>query len=203
MLQKATRDIYDYYNRVRGQRPAPLRSEIDPAAMKTALPDVFILERGGDNLLRFRLAGTRLCSILGGELRNHEFETIWQPRYGHRMTLTAQTVITACRPAIALASATTDRGDALAAELLLLPLCSRPEICDRILGALVPIGATHALPVLSRHLRLEHSRLLSEFETTDIAEDGFGQINRVPEHVVPARPFGRQRPFTVIEGGRA
>ena len=43
MQQEATVALFQYWNRLRDGRPAPLRSEIEPADIKRLLADTFIL----------------------------------------------------------------------------------------------------------------------------------------------------------------
>src|SRR5262245_34966574 len=57
--------LFQYWNRLRAGRPAPKRSEVEPADIKTLLADTFILEKDGRGEAVFRLAGTRLCAIYG------------------------------------------------------------------------------------------------------------------------------------------
>lgn len=73
-------DLFQYWNRLRDGRPAPERTEIEPADIKGLLADTFILEldaRGGPV---FRLAGTRLCATYGRELKGFAFASLWAER---------------------------------------------------------------------------------------------------------------------------
>ena len=63
MKNQSTRVIYDHWNRQRGQRSAPTRSEIDPAALRHELGDTFMLAADFIDGIRFRLAGTRVCAL--------------------------------------------------------------------------------------------------------------------------------------------
>jgi hypothetical protein len=139
MRHRTTEAVFDYFNHLRAGRAAPLRTEIDPAALKTVLPDLFILERGRDGIVRFRLAGTRVCFILGQEVRNREFAEVWEPSARHKMKLAADTVL-ANQNALEIAVETAaDDEQSFALEMLLLPLYSQKDQCDRIFGSLVAI----------------------------------------------------------------
>lgn len=152
MRHKTTETVYQYFNDLRGNRPAPLRSEIDPAALKSVLPDLFILEKVRDGTVRFRLAGTRVCLILGREMRDRAFVDIWHATVRHRMRLAADAVI-ASRSALEIAvTAVDEEENALSLEMLMLPLFSRPDQCDRIFGSLVPFDNVPALESQIRHL---------------------------------------------------
>ena len=48
--------LFQYWNRLRGGRTAPLRTEIEPADIKAQLADAFILEKDARGEAVFRLA---------------------------------------------------------------------------------------------------------------------------------------------------
>jgi hypothetical protein len=62
-----------------GGRSAPERGDLDPAAIRTVLGDVFLLEIGGKDRHVVRLAGTRICALLGRELRGRPFAEPFAP----------------------------------------------------------------------------------------------------------------------------
>jgi hypothetical protein len=72
--------LFQYWNRLRDGRPAPRRTEIEPAAIKTLLADTFILEKDTRGEAVFRLAGTRLCAAYGRELKGFSFSSLWRDR---------------------------------------------------------------------------------------------------------------------------
>lgn len=80
MKQDGSIALFQYWNRLRGKRAAPTRTEIEPADIKTLLADTFILERDMRGKAMFRLAGTRLCATYGGELRSLSFTSLWSER---------------------------------------------------------------------------------------------------------------------------
>jgi hypothetical protein len=73
-------DLFQYWDRLRDGRPAPQRSEIEPADIKTLLADTFILELDTRGIPVFRLAGTRLCATYGRELKGFAFASLWTER---------------------------------------------------------------------------------------------------------------------------
>jgi len=77
MLQDGSIALFQYWNRLRAGRPAPLRTEIAPVEIKALLPDTFILERKARGAIHFRLAGTRVCSTYGRELKGNSFTSLW------------------------------------------------------------------------------------------------------------------------------
>ncbi|MDW6022718.1 PAS domain-containing protein [Mesorhizobium sp. BAC0120] len=72
--------LFQYWNRLRAGRPAPKRSEIEPADIKTLLADTFILEKDARGEAVFRLAGTRLCATYGRELKGFTFASLWKEK---------------------------------------------------------------------------------------------------------------------------
>lgn len=199
MRHKTTATVFQYFNELRGDRPAPLRSEIDPAALKSVLPDLFILEKGRDGVVRFRLAGTRVCLILGREMRDRTFTDIWDATVHHRMRLAAEAVIASCSALEIAVTAIDEEGNALALEMLMLPLYSRVGLCDRIFGSLV---ANENIPPIENYVRvLEPADLV--FRPVETPRPPAG---RAEFHGVAAASLGqflhRAGHLRVLEGGR-
>ena len=74
MKHEKSTSLFQYWNRLRGNRPAPRRTEIEPADIKANLADTFILEQDTRGRPMFRLAGTRLCATFGRELKGFAVE---------------------------------------------------------------------------------------------------------------------------------
>lgn len=72
--------LFHYWNRLRDGRPAPKRTDVEPADIKAHLADTFILEKDTRGEAVFRLAGTRLCAIYGRELKGFSFPSLWRER---------------------------------------------------------------------------------------------------------------------------
>ena len=72
--------LFQYWNRLRDGRPAPKRTEVEPADIKTLLADTFILEKDTRGEAVFRLAGTRLCASYGRELKGFAFASLWREK---------------------------------------------------------------------------------------------------------------------------
>ena len=82
MKHQSTRAIFDYWNKKRGSRPAPARADIDPAEIRHALSDTFMLAADFTDQLRFRLAGTWIGSVLGTELTHLRPLDLQPPQFG-------------------------------------------------------------------------------------------------------------------------
>jgi hypothetical protein len=77
MKHVTSRELYDYWNRVRRGRPAPRRNEIEPGDIRRILADTFILEVTGRDRFPIRLAGTRMCGMYGREIKGGNFLDLW------------------------------------------------------------------------------------------------------------------------------
>lgn len=78
MRHPSIRSVYAYWSTLRAERPAPLRTEIDPREIARELGDVFLLEGIADSMT-FRLAGSRIVHALGDSLTGKSFLSLWEP----------------------------------------------------------------------------------------------------------------------------
>ncbi len=168
MKHPASRDLYAYWNGLRGERSAPRRSEIDPAAIRTVLADTFMLDVDEEGRYPFRLAGTRVNALLGAEQKDRSFLDIWQP--AERLNIAAVLLtVTDGGCAVVAGGATAPRGrdgrapqgrDECAVELLLLPLRHHGKTHSRVLGSIKAatppawLGHLPAGPLTLRSLRV-------------------------------------------------
>jgi hypothetical protein len=162
MRQKTSIDIFNYWNRIRGQYDAPLRAQIDPASVRHILPHLFILEETSSAGPRFRLAGTAICSLFGRELREEHFSSIWSGSQPADPVKIADGVMAHAVPTLINATGYTASGRHLPFELVMMPVRSSSETCDRLLGCLMPVVTSTGLgaePV--EFLALDNSCLLS------------------------------------------
>jgi hypothetical protein len=147
MQNPATTEIFEYWTGLCDGRLPPKRNEIDPVALRRFLPHLFIVAREADDQLTFRLAGTRLCELFGGEFRGMPFRTIWDIEESDRAQDIVTQILAHEKPAIAdvvlnLPAASID------CEMLMMPLRSLDMGSDRVLGALLPMEGM--LPVTAK-----------------------------------------------------
>lgn len=139
MKHAASQELYAYWEKQRGRRPAPERAEIEPGAIRNVLSDAFILALDGGAGHPFRLAGTRICALFGRELKGEPFLTLWaagsQPTILDLLTiLETERVGT-----VAGVTAQSAAGDPIELELLLLPLSAARPSLARTIGVLAPL----------------------------------------------------------------
>ena len=72
-----TRLLFAHWDRLRGERAAPTRGDIDPAHLRSFLADVFMLDAKPWQEGRIRLAGTRVCALFGHELKGQRLPELW------------------------------------------------------------------------------------------------------------------------------
>lgn len=166
MQTTAAITLHSYWTERRGGRPAPLRSEIEPAHLATILPDVFILEsdRRGP---RIRLAGTRFCAQFGRELKGCAFAELFTMAGRERVLRAADRVLKDQMPVVLTAHAEGADRDTTVVEMVLLPLASRERTVDRILGAFAPF-ANQRMPLAAfRHMMLGNLAVVRDHPVAD------------------------------------
>jgi hypothetical protein len=181
-------DIFDYWNRIRGLEVAPLRSQVEPTALRRILSSVFILESTEEGRVAFRLAGTRICDLFGRDLRGAHFSDLWAKGQHDDIDKTAAGVMEHVIPALLTATGYSTAGHRASFEIIMMPLRSKEGNCDRMLGAIAPATTTswlEAVPV--EFLALDRSRLLHE----TLAGPGLSAEEGIVQNGVAAgRPHG-------------
>ncbi len=214
MKHGVSRDLYNYWNVLRAGRTAPERSDIDPAEIRHILAYTFILEVASGPLLQardvtFRLSGTRLNALFQRDLKGRPFSEIW---LAEEVPL-ASTVLSAVlddRAATVAGVAGSPGGlDAVAFEMMLLPLRHHGKTHARLLGSIaasvIPtwIGL---YPIEGLEIRSFHHVLpVPSLEAPNpfglgFARSGVGrqQASKQPD-AIGVKQVGA---FTVYEGGQ-
>lgn len=136
MKHAVTRELYAYWDRLRAGRSAPDRSDVDPGAIRALLGDVFLLELGGKDRHVVRLAGTRICTLLGHELKGRPFAECFAAEEWPGLFSLLDGVAATSDPAVAGIVGRTFDGRELELEMLVLPLKHRGRTHARLLGSL-------------------------------------------------------------------
>lgn len=130
-------DLFHYWNRLRKNRRAPKRTEIEPVDIKTLLADTFILERDSRGEAVFRLAGTRLCATFGRELKGFSFPSLWRQKDRRLVARLVHGVFQSKSVVVLNFDGHTANGRSLRFEMLLLPLDGGVEN-PRAMGVISP-----------------------------------------------------------------
>lgn len=206
MRQAGTAGLFHYWNKLRDGRPAPRRTEIEPADIKSMLADTFILERDLRGDAVFRLAGTRLCATFGRELKGFAFTSLWTHADQARAARLALGTLTGKAVSVTMLSGTTAAGRSLDLELLLLPLEGGAEN-PRAMGSLCPAEKPYWLgsdPVVE--CRVDGVRTIDPDREP---RTGAGLPHVEAPSLAPGQaalegaPARRFRHLVVIEGGRS
>ena len=208
MKHQATIALFQYWDSLRGDRPAPQRTEIEPADIKSLLADTFILEQDSRGEAIFRLAGTRLCAAYGRELRGYSFPVLWSQNDQRIISAHAASVFH--DNAIAAVSfegiGANDRTATF--EMVLLPL-QGDDNSARALGVIVPTTSPYwlgATPIEENHilsLRIVEPDSQRQLLTSRQIISGPSIMPDVMEITSHGVENGRRiKHLVVIEGGR-
>jgi hypothetical protein len=136
MKHQSSRAFFAYWDKKRGTARAPDRADIDPAAVRELLGDIFVLscEPG----FPFRVAGTRVCALAGRDLKDASFAALFSETSRREIEEITTIVADETLGAIAGLTATREDGSKAHLELLLLPFNARPHTPVSVTGVLAP-----------------------------------------------------------------
>jgi hypothetical protein len=184
MKHASTREFFSYWDRQRGTEPAPDRSVIEPEAVRDLLGDIFVLSYDAQAGYPFRVAGTRVCALLGRDAKDTSFSALFSAGDRREIEDIIAIVAEETRPAVVGIDASTASGTAHL-ELLLLPFAPRAHAPISVTGSLAPFGDVNGA---LRNLRVT----------------SFRYIDQPPQRLAP-RPLNKvaaARGFIVYEGVR-
>jgi hypothetical protein len=145
MFHSNTQRVIEDWNARRGDRAAPARIDISPAAYRELLPQVFLLGMGLGGTEPFRLAGGLLDDLHGRDLRGVCFFTLWMASDRQAVQEALTQARTTGVPVVLAASAWTAEGDEASLEIVLAPLTGPTGELDRVLGLYQPTSSLRRL----------------------------------------------------------
>lgn len=216
MKHPVTQRLYEYWDSLRGERPAPDRSEIEPGRIRAVLGDTFILELVDRDTYRFRLAGTRLCALHCRELKNRNILRGWSSEDREALATLLAAVTEDAAAAVIGVAGFTERKQSVDMEMLLLPLHIPGEGCSRVLGACVALEQPYWAgmhPILSQTIKSVRLIWPDERPTflrpqARTATSPVPQFGREPAAIRSSAPLPllaearRVQHLMVIEGGK-
>jgi hypothetical protein len=198
-----SRFLFNYWNALRGERPAPERSEVEPGDLRHVLGDTFILEVSLQRRrISYRLAGTRLCAAYGRELKGSEYLAQWREEDGYEIARGVQRVYREFTPIIVIYAAQGVAHQFVEYESLLLPLAPATDGNGRIFGIATPgehpywLGAE---PLERNHLR--HVRAIEQEANSTLASSNFSVHGECGAGESAGRPR-RIGHLTIHQGGK-
>ena len=138
MKHPSSRAFFAYWDAKRGDARAPDRSEIEPGAVRELLGDIFVLAYDNEAGYPFRVAGTRLCALLGQDLKDLSFSGLFAPESRREIDDVISYVAEEMLAAVAGLTATSQDGRIAHLELLLLPFNNRAHAPMSMTGLLAP-----------------------------------------------------------------
>jgi hypothetical protein len=143
MKHPSNRAFFAYWDDKRGSARAPDRSEIEPGAVRELLGDIFVLSYDGAAGYPFRVAGTRVCALLGRDLKDKSFSALFAPESRREIEDIVAVVAEEMLGAVAGITAKSYDGTPAQLELLLLPFSPRAHTPISLTGLLAPFGDSH------------------------------------------------------------
>src|ERR1700720_80283 len=157
MKHPSNREFFAYWDERRGDARAPDRSEIEPGAVRGLLGDIFVLSYDAAAGYPFRVAGTRVCALLGCDLKDRSFSALFAPDSRRDIEEIIAVVAEEMQAAVAGITATSQDGSPAHLELLLLPFNTRAHTPLSLTGLLAPFESE---PGLLRDFKLTSWRYL-------------------------------------------
>jgi hypothetical protein len=195
MRHAGSQKLFEYWNALRAGRPAPERSEIEPSDIRAILGDTFILEVSMQfRTVSFRLAGTRLCSAHGRELKGLGFLALWDEDDNYEIARAIARVYRDNTPILLSYSAISASGRSIEYEAVILPLAPAADGNARVLGIATPRATPYWLG--ADQLVTNQLRNARPIETAPGADALQPEIEQAPAR----RRFGH---LTVLDGGKA
>jgi hypothetical protein len=185
MKHPSSREFFAYWDGKRGAARAPDRSEIEPGAVRELLGDIFVLSYDAAAGYPFRVAGTRVCALLGCDQKDRSFSALFEPADRREIEEIIAVVAEELLAAVAGVTATSEDGSIAHLELLLLPFNNRAHTPLSLTGLLAPFEDGH--------------HRLRDFKLTS-----FRYMAHPPQRFVPRalRKLAVARGFMVYEGFR-
>lgn len=140
MKHPSSREFFAYWDERRGEARAPDRSEIEPGALRELLGDIFVLSYDPVGGYPFRVAGTRVCALLGRDQKGSSFSALFAQDCRREIEDIIGIVAEELLAAVAGITARAEDGSRVHLELLLLPFNNRAHTPLSLTGLLAPFG---------------------------------------------------------------
>ena len=196
ILHPGSRNLFRQWEMLRAERACPTREDFEFAQLKGILPDMVVVDRDFlRNSFKFRLAGTRVCTLFNQNLTGGNVLAGWDSFEADVISRHLLTVINQQQPAVVRMRLTTDRGQVIAAELVALPVQMRNSHRIQIIGGLFPFRAAQSLGHAGITAReLVSARVIWTEHQTPLERPA-------PETSLPPLPEAFRK-FTLIDGGK-
>ncbi len=146
ILHPDSRELFRFWERVRGENSAIARNQVDLRQIRKILPWIAILER---HPLRpaytWRLAGSGVCRIWNAELTAQPFLADASAYDHDTICRLLDNVVASHQPCISRYKAVYEDGEMLGLEMLAVPVLSASGTTTQLLCSVVPFRAPYWL----------------------------------------------------------
>jgi hypothetical protein len=180
-----SRMLFHAFEKMRGERSAPAREDLDLKQIRKLVPSLFIAEHcasSGD--FRWRLAGTAVSALMGHEVTGSAIAAGWDKCESNAIRRFLAGVSGTHQPGLLRMRFMTDRGQWIVAEMFAVPLMAADGLSTQVLGGLF----TFPDPALKHYDAVTGRELLPA-----------GLSSGEPAAALPTE----NRRFRVINGGRS
>jgi hypothetical protein len=189
IAHSTSRTLFRYWEKVRGERSAPLRSAMSLQPIRHLLPWIFISEPAPERSThRLRLAGTGVCQLWGENMTGKDLFARWSKFERETMNKLLNSAIIDQQPFVMRCRARSQNGLMANLEIIGLPVESDDSGKRQVLGLTVPFVDAELL---------RNDRLVS-FELVSIR---IIWIEPLPQPNT-AQPLAGKTHLQLIHGGR-
>lgn len=194
ILHPGTRNLFRYWEKIRGERSAPLRDDIELREIRHLLPWIFIIETPSGTPLA-RLAGTGICQLWGENMTGRNLFAGWQRFERESITRLLQSVTERRQVFTMRVRAATANRQSIGLEIVGLPVTAQEHGETHVIGLIVPFRQPDWLGF---------ERLVSfELASIKVIFAGEGAMAAGPRRPRPPTRSPHPLPFHVLPGGRS
>jgi hypothetical protein len=207
MRHTASRQLFEYWDSLRGDRSAPERRDVDPVEMKSILGDVFFAERTQKEFVMFQFVGTRINAMHGYDLQHRSALGIWSPSSASEFIKVIERITERGVPMIVSSEGLMRGREVAEIETLLLPLQFGSRF-TRFVGCHVNLGKPQAFwdePLASCRIKAVRPLFAERTSGDEVDPEDHRNADVFANVVSIAQLYGGRRiaHLTVIDGGAA
>jgi hypothetical protein len=152
ILHPGSRALFRHWEAIRAERPCPMRQDIDLHQVIQIIPDLMIIEKNIMNTgWQYRLAGTRLCELMNGELTGRDALGGWDSFERNVVSKSLDVTLNRLQPSLVRMRFISERNNIVAAEMIALPILDRNGQKIHIFGGIFPF---------TEHASYEHDPMM-------------------------------------------
>jgi hypothetical protein len=196
ILHPGSRKLFIHWESARAERAYPTREDFGLTSVRELMSDMVIIEK--DYLrgtFKFRLAGSRVCTLFGRNMTNGNVLEGWDTFEADVISKHLDLSLRELQPILVRMRFVTDTRQQVAAELIALPIQVRDSNRVQLIGGLFPFREAHSLG----HQSILRRELVSARAIwTEHGRNTRRPLPSVPDRV--ERPLSRS--LRLVSGGR-